>query len=70
MNKDKLINYTVPKIVWGMMCAGCLIGVFFYGAWWHLFTAGVCALMSAMHTKDDYKPTNNTDNGQDRKETA
>ena len=38
--ETKLLRYT-----WGGLGCLCLAGVIFAGAWWHLVTAALCALM-------------------------
>lgn len=45
---DKIQNFLVaklPQYIWGGLGCMCLAGVIFAGAWWHLGTTAVCALM-------------------------
>lgn len=39
------INGKAFEIIWAALGIGALAGVIFAGAYWHLFTVGICALM-------------------------
>ena len=40
-----LLMNKIFRYVWAVLGIGCLAGVIFAGAWWHLFTAGICLCM-------------------------
>jgi len=45
---EKIQNFLeikLPQYIWGGLGCMCLAGVIFAGAWWHLGTAAICALM-------------------------
>jgi len=44
---EKLIN-SIPMFCWAALGAVCLAGVIIAGAWWHIGTAAVCAVMAVM----------------------
>ncbi len=44
MEFETLIN-KITKWTWLVLGIGCLAGVIFAGAWWHLFTATICGVM-------------------------
>ena len=43
MKTEILINL-VWMAIWAILGTVALVGVIFYGAWWHLFTVSFCAL--------------------------
>ena len=46
--ETKLLRYT-----WGGLGCLCLAGVIFAGAWWHLVTAALCAVMDFAYKSED-----------------
>lgn len=53
---DAIINRGF-MIVWAVLGLGALAGVIFAGAWWHLFTAAISAVMFMVcrHEEKQYK---------------
>ena len=50
---NKIIRY-----IWAGLGIACLAGVIFAGAWWHLFTAAICAAMYLAFKSEEQTPTN------------
>ena len=51
----KNLIYTLDKaqaVAFGLLGLGCLYGVIFKGAWWHIGTAVICAVMAVALAKD------------------
>ena len=51
----KNLIYTLDKaqaVAFGLLGLGCLYGVIFKGAWWHIGTAVICAAMAVALAKD------------------
>ena len=44
MDAAALMN-KITRYIWAGLGIACMAGVIFAGAWWHLFTAAVCAIM-------------------------
>lgn len=58
-NKTELIANNLISYIWLTLAVGCLIGVIFAGAWWHLFTAGICLMMYFAMKVEKGKKTEN-----------
>ena len=55
-NMEKIQNFLetkLPQYIWGGIGCMCLAGVIFAGAWWHLGTTAVCALMYFVCKSED-----------------
>lgn len=49
MDKFETIMKKVPMYFWGAFGSMCMIGVIFFDAWWHIFTAAICGAMFLAH---------------------
>ncbi|MBR4562162.1 MAG: hypothetical protein IKO23_09625 [Bacteroidales bacterium] len=52
----KNLIYTLDKaqaVAFGLLGLGCIYGVIAKGAWWHIGTAAICAVMAVALWKDD-----------------
>jgi len=49
---DYLVNKSM-ELMWLALGIACLLGVIIAGAWWHLFTTGVCALLYFTHRAEN-----------------
>lgn len=56
MNFDTLTNL-ISLTAFLIVAVGALIGAIFYGAWWHLLTAGICFLFVVMLWEDEHGGT-------------
>ena len=55
-NMEKIQNFLETKLLrytWGGLGCLCLAGVTFAGAWWHLVTAALCAVMYFAYKSED-----------------
>lgn len=51
MKFETLLNL-VGSCIFGLLGISALVGAIFFGAWWHLVTFGMCALMAYTLYKD------------------
>lgn len=61
MEFETLIN-KIAKYTWLGLGVACLAGVIFAGAWWHLGTTGICAIMYLAFKAEE--PEDEKPNGQ------
>ena len=55
-NMEKIQKFLETKLfqyLWGGLGCVCLAGVIFAGAWWHLVTAALCAVMYFAYKSED-----------------
>lgn len=52
---QKFMETKLPLYLWGGLGCMCLAGAVFTGAWWHLGTAAVCALMFLAFKSELYR---------------
>lgn len=58
MEFETLIN-KITKWTWLVLGIGCLAGVIFAGAWWHLGTTAICAIMYLAFKSEDTEDEKN-----------
>ncbi len=54
-NAERIMNNILSYLFFAL-CVGSFIGVVVYGAWWHIWTCGICYIMGkAMYIPKDAK---------------